>query len=427
LRNHNQRVQVYFPVTLFKKMNKKNDSQKKKTSRKPGNGDTQISSKNSSQQSELPAENSNSDMSNNILVSQAGEMTNESEFDKLFHKWIFEIFIGLFLFAIATLCFGFLNFFKENRYLYFAVIFLLIGILSLFAFIYLKKEFPESQKFKDIRNIKKLKHIKKLLKIIFLISFTVTAILSFQGIISFQRNGEIIKKSDSDLILPLMVPIPAGNYPVGINKKLRDSLKEVYGILKENFLDSSTYNIQNFEISRYEISVKEYDQFLNEVKNQDQPESWDTQKMNEKMPVTLVSYDQAANYCVWLSKKTGKNYHLPDEKEWEIAAAGGKQGKQRIYPWGDSDPNNEKLNFSKRHNGPVDVTKFANSLSAFGAQNMAGNVAEWCNSLDDCKSNIVVKGGSWEDNKSVLFRCSYRQCSPSKMGKNTIGFRVVQQ
>lgn len=50
-------------------------------------------------------------------------------------------------------------------------------------------------------------------------------------------------------------------------------------------------------------------------------------------PVTGVSWQDAADYCVWLGEQTGLEFQLPREAWWERAVRGGLSGK--TYPWGD--------------------------------------------------------------------------------------------
>ena len=49
-------------------------------------------------------------------------------------------------------------------------------------------------------------------------------------------------------------------------------------------------------------------------------------------PVVCVSWDDAKAYVAWLSRKTGKQYRLLSESEWEYAA---RSGSRRERPWGD--------------------------------------------------------------------------------------------
>ena len=98
-----------------------------------------------------------------------------------------------------------------------------------------------------------------------------------------------------------------------------------------------------------------------------------------------VSWEDAAGYCKWLSKKTGDNYRLPTEAEWEYAAKGGHNRNR--YPYSGSIVIKdvawyEKNAGSKTH--PVGQ-KQSNSLGIF---DMSGNVWEWCSDVYSKKYSV---------------------------------------
>ncbi len=180
--------------------------------------------------------------------------------------------------------------------------------------------------------------------------------------------------------------------------------------------------------------------------------------MNElDQPVVRVSWQQARAFCKWLSERTGENFDLPTEAQWEWAArAGSDRGFPRWAPgktkgiancagvtWGRFYSVRKSL--SHRLWNPdwddeqVETDKVtANAPNAWGLKNMHGNAAEWTRCLyrpypyraDDGRNDPtaegrrVVRGGSFSDRPK---RCtaSYRLGYHPWQGVYNVGFRVI--
>ncbi|HEU4328848.1 MAG TPA: SUMF1/EgtB/PvdO family nonheme iron enzyme [Roseiflexaceae bacterium] len=96
-------------------------------------------------------------------------------------------------------------------------------------------------------------------------------------------------------------------------------------------------------------------------------------------PVVGVSWFEAAAYCHWLSAQTGHLFRLPSEAEWEKAARG---PDGRIWPWGNG-WDAGRCNSAEagiRRTSPAG--QFPSGASPCGALDMAGNVWEWCATMD---------------------------------------------
>ena len=95
----------------------------------------------------------------------------------------------------------------------------------------------------------------------------------------------------------------------------------------------------------------------------------------DNYPVENVSWNEAVLFCEMLSQKTGRNYVLPTEAQWEYAARGGKYSKGTKYAG--SNTINEVAWYTGNSNStthPV-AQKEPNEL---GLYDMSGNVWEWC-------------------------------------------------
>jgi formylglycine-generating enzyme required for sulfatase activity len=135
-------------------------------------------------------------------------------------------------------------------------------------------------------------------------------------------------------------------------------------------------------------------------------------------PVIGVSYEQALNYCNWLTSTTNQllkdkkikkiQFRLPSEEEWELAARGGMP-EGTIFPWGTSSYRVERgklkgyirANFNTGYSdnfglagtlndgSNITVSKSEFWPNNYGLYNIAGNVAEMVTEQSICK------GGSW--------------------------------
>jgi len=91
-------------------------------------------------------------------------------------------------------------------------------------------------------------------------------------------------------------------------------------------------------------------------------------------PVAGVTFKEARDYCAWLSKKSVREFILPNEAQWEKACRAGSVSR---YPWG-MDPALERSNHGKASLAPVNAYPAQND---FGMLDLVGNVRQWTSSL----------------------------------------------
>jgi formylglycine-generating enzyme required for sulfatase activity len=157
----------------------------------------------------------------------------------------------------------------------------------------------------------------------------------------------------------------------------------------------------------------------------------------DNLPVENVSWNDCQEFIRELNRKTGKQYRLPTEAEWEYAARGGTKSEGYTY----SGSNNvdwvaEYEGNNNKTTKPVGGKK-PNEL---GIYDMSGNVWEWCSDWygsDYYKSSSsnnpqgpssgsyrVSRGGSWLSYASHC-RVAYRYSSSPDYGDSDLGFRLV--
>jgi formylglycine-generating enzyme required for sulfatase activity len=224
-------------------------------------------------------------------------------------------------------------------------------------------------------------------------------------------------------------------------------------------------------MSKHEITNRQYKQFNPDHDSRfEHRTSWIFSEeylgwpVNQpQQPVVRVCWNEAIDFCRWMSGQVGETITMPTEAQWEYAC---RAGTATPWSYGESDvdfstwANMADRNIARLANDgwrpkPLDlvprdsrfddgalVTASVGSFNAnaWGLHDMHGNAAEWTRSTyrpypyrveDDQRtaigeSRIVVRGGSWYDRPKRCrsgFRLSYH---PHQKVYN-VGFRVICQ
>ena len=169
--------------------------------------------------------------------------------------------------------------------------------------------------------------------------------------------------------------------------------------------------------------------------------------------MACVSWDDVKAYVDWMSRKSGKEYRLLSESEWEYMARAGSTSK---YPFGASDTAlcqhgngaDQSTSFDWRNkscnDGVGEKTSPAGSYKAnkFGVYDTVGNVWErvgdcWHDNYSgapidgsawtsggDC-SKRVLRGGSWLNGPRLLRSANHHGNNASRRSY-VIGFRIAR-
>ncbi|MFZ4428510.1 MAG: SUMF1/EgtB/PvdO family nonheme iron enzyme, partial [Saprospiraceae bacterium] len=272
-----------------------------------------------------------------------------------------------------------------------------------------------------------------------------------------------------------------------------DNVVAIYGstfLMGSNWADDErpahSVTLNSYYIGKYEVTVRQFKEFIDASRYKTDAEkegmsvifndaggvevksgvNWrhDAQgnlrpDSDYNHPVIHVSWNDAMEFCKWLSQKTGRNYRLPTEAEWEFAAGNGS--KHTTYSWGNGEPIGKQggniADKSLRNRFPnfvfdetyYDGYPFTSPVGSFnpnefGLYDMSGNVMEWC--LDwyapdyyanspssnprgpSTGSSRAFRGGSWNT--------SYENCRVTVRNDNFpgttslrcyfIGFRLLR-
>ncbi len=227
-----------------------------------------------------------------------------------------------------------------------------------------------------------------------------------------------------------------------------------------------------FLIGVHEVTNKEFAAFR---KNHDSGGDVHAALAGDNNPVANVTWDDAVQYCNWLSKQEGRTpaykqefdqwvavyptpdgYRLPTEAEWALAMRYAGRNTAWKFAWGSQwPPPKDSANLadiSARELVPTIVPRYDDGFAstapvgtfkpnAIGIYDSAGNVAEWVNDFytvptpgittpvvdpvgPERGTSHVVRGSGWRDAGITELRLSYRDFSSE--ARPDVGFRVAR-
>ena len=189
---------------------------------------------------------------------------------------------------------------------------------------------------------------------------------------------------------------------------------------------------QNILLSKTEFTVGEWKLYLRAEGLTEWKQPSKEFEQDDEHPLVMVSWNQAKVFCEWLSEKTGKEWRLPTNAEWEAAVGTAK------YLWGDYYPPQwDDGNYASGTDGKVDPDKVgvdgimgtapvasfkANTL---GFYDLGGNVCEWMwDEVNEKTSNRVIRGGDWRSGAEYCAIALRNYANPGN-NSNGLGFRVA--
>ncbi len=163
------------------------------------------------------------------------------------------------------------------------------------------------------------------------------------------KPGQTFKDCPS---CPEMVVIPAGSFMMGSTvKELGHNDYTAAQLQLER--PQRKVNIQQFACGKFDITKREWAIFVQQTSRPitgacswaalpgDTTKLWEPSKaanwnhlgftQDSSHPVVCITWEDTQDYIKWLSNKTGMNYRLLTEAEWEYAA---RAGTTTAYWWG---------------------------------------------------------------------------------------------
>jgi formylglycine-generating enzyme required for sulfatase activity len=198
------------------------------------------------------------------------------------------------------------------------------------------------------------------------------------------KPGSTFKDCDD---CPEMVVIPAGTFLMGSKADLFAAFKPT-----PDEQPQRSVSVPSFAIGKFEVTQEQWFSVMGTTPSF---------LKGRYLPVEQVSWNDAQDFIKKLNQKTGKQYKLPSEAEWEYAARG---GSPTAFSFGDRANELGRYAWFQANSGNKTNPVGEKLPNNFGIYDMHGNVSEF---TQDCWNNNY--SGAPQDGSAWTFgNCSMR-------------------
>lgn len=171
---------------------------------------------------------------------------------------------------------------------------------------------------------------------------------------------------------------------------------------------------KNYEMGRYDVTQAQWKDIMNANLSTHTD-------CGDNCPVDRVSWNDVQEFLKKLNAKSGKQYRLPTEKEWEYACYGGNKTEY----CGGNDPNLVAWYLGNSGNTTHPVGQ--KQANGYGLYDMSGKVDQWMENLFSNYSpelGRAIRGGDWATSLKFLGAAYNIFGDPSNSPGN--GFRLAR-
>jgi formylglycine-generating enzyme required for sulfatase activity len=254
----------------------------------------------------------------------------------------------------------------------------------------------------------------------------------------YKRSNKSYTEGLGDGVSLTLMLTPAGEFVMGAPPEEPDS--------QDNERPQQQVRLSQFLLGRYPVTQAQWRVAAGYDRSNRDLNPEPSRFKGDNLPVEQVSWEDAQEFCQRLSVKTGKDYRLPSEAQWEYAC---RAGTETPFHFGEiitteiaNYNGNSTYNGSpkgERSEKTIEVGSFP--ANDWGLHDMHGNVWEWCEDdyhssydrapndgsawvdSDRTKTSKLLRGGSWYFDPANC-RSAVRVHHSRGIAIHDVGFRV---